>query len=148
MLSSVHLSFISHYPRDVLLISEAVSVKNDLGMLPLRVAIRNKAPTPIIMDLIVADPTVVQTFGISGKTVLHLACMYRCDLTVVDRILGTYVSIVKSRMIFLDTGPTNLIFNQPRYLARSCSMERSRWMASLAFGLSLQRYRRCHCIHS
>jgi hypothetical protein len=57
-------------------------------MLPLRVAIRNKASTPIIMDLIAADPTVVETFGVSGKTILHLACMYHCDLTVVDRILS------------------------------------------------------------
>lgn len=59
-------------------------------MLPLRVALRNKVTTPIIMDLIQADPQSVETFGLSGKTVLHLACMYHSDLAVVDRILSKY----------------------------------------------------------
>lgn len=72
------------------LLSEAITTKNKLGMLPLRVALRNKVTTPIIMDLIQAYPQSVETFGLSGKTVLHLACMYHSDLAVVDRILSKY----------------------------------------------------------
>ena len=59
-------------------------------MLPLRVAMRNKADTPIVLDLIAEYPEAVETFGISGKTVLHLACMYHSDLAVVDRILSKF----------------------------------------------------------
>lgn len=48
---------------------ESPQIKNDLGMLPLRVAIRNKASTEVIMRLIESYPDGVNSFGISGKTV-------------------------------------------------------------------------------
>jgi ankyrin repeat protein len=76
-------SLIQSYPQ-------ALHIKNDIGMVPLRVAIRNKASTDVILRLIDANPDAVTSFGISGKTCLHLACMHHADLKVFHRLLSIW----------------------------------------------------------
>ena len=46
---------------------DALTTKNKYGMLPLRTAIRSKASTEVIDALIRAAPSVVKSFGVSGK---------------------------------------------------------------------------------
>ena len=53
-------------------------------MLPLRTAIRSQASTEVIDALIRADPQVAKSFGVSGKTCLHLACLYSMDFDEED----------------------------------------------------------------
>ena len=46
---------------------DALTTKNKYGMLPLRTAIRSKASTDVIDAIIGAAPSVVKSFGVSGK---------------------------------------------------------------------------------
>lgn len=46
---------------------DALTIKNKYGMLPLRTAIRSKASTDVIDAIIRAAPSVVKSFGVSGK---------------------------------------------------------------------------------
>ena len=68
----------------------AVKTKNEYGMLPIRVAIRSKCNTDVIKALTREDPETVKCFGVSGKTCLHLACLYGCPFEVIDEILGKW----------------------------------------------------------
>ena len=68
----------------------AVGSKNELGLLPIRVAIRSKCSTDVIKALIRENPSSVKCFGVSGKTCLHLACLYNGDLELVEALLETW----------------------------------------------------------
>jgi hypothetical protein len=59
-------------------------------MLPLRVAIRNRASADVIDALISADENVAKSFGVSGKTCLHLACMYPPEFRIFERLLNIW----------------------------------------------------------
>jgi hypothetical protein len=54
----------------------AVNTSSEHGMLAIRAAIRGKCEPEIIKRIIREDPEMVKRFGISGKTCLHLVCMY------------------------------------------------------------------------
>ena len=56
-------------------------------MLPLRVAIRSEASLDVINALLREDEEQAKSFGVTGKTCLHLACLYNHDLAVVERLL-------------------------------------------------------------
>lgn len=68
----------------------AVGIKNEYGMLPIRVAIRSKCTTDVINVLIRESPESVKCFGVSGKTCLHLACLYNADLELIDKLLEVW----------------------------------------------------------
>jgi hypothetical protein len=74
---------------------DAVTTKNPYGMLPLRTAIRSKASTEVIDALIRAAPEVVQQFGVSGKTCLHLACLYSMDFDLFHELLTLWPDATK-----------------------------------------------------
>eukprot|EP00567_Pseudictyota_dubia_P001060 CAMPEP_0197465674 /NCGR_PEP_ID=MMETSP1175-20131217/64661_1 /TAXON_ID=1003142 /ORGANISM="Triceratium dubium, Strain CCMP147" /LENGTH=322 /DNA_ID=CAMNT_0043001693 /DNA_START=169 /DNA_END=1137 /DNA_ORIENTATION=- len=69
----------------------AVSSKNEYGMIPLRTAIRSHASLEVINAILREDPESIKSFGVSGKTCLHLACLYSknepADEALVDRLL-------------------------------------------------------------
>jgi hypothetical protein len=64
-------------------------------MLPLRTAIRSKASTEVIDALIRAAPEVVKQFGVSGKTCLHLACLYSMDFDLFHELLTLWPDATK-----------------------------------------------------
>jgi len=68
----------------------AVGTKNEYGMLPIRVAIRSKCTTDVINALIRESPQTAKCFGISGKTCLHLACLYNADLELIEKLLEVW----------------------------------------------------------
>ncbi len=74
---------------------DAVTTKNPYGMLPLRTAIRSKASTEVIDALIRAAPEVVTQFGVSGKTCLHLACLYSMDFDLFHELLTLWPDATK-----------------------------------------------------
>jgi len=83
-----NLSLSYHYLIQYLCNStDAVTTKNEYGMLPLRTAIRSQASTEVIDALIRAAPEVAKSFGVSGKTCLHLACLYSMDFDLFHELL-------------------------------------------------------------
>ncbi len=68
----------------------AVNTKNEFGMNPLRVAIRSKCDTDIVIALIREEPETVKCFGVSGKTCLHLACLYKGSHELIDHLLQAW----------------------------------------------------------
>lgn len=74
---------------------DAVRTKNEYGMLPLRTAIRSQASTEVIDALIRADPQVAKSFGVSGKTCLHLACLYSMDFDLFHELLELWPDATK-----------------------------------------------------
>lgn len=75
--------------------SAAVTEKNPYGMIPLRTAIRSQASTEVIDALIRASPEVVKQFGVSGKTCLHLACLYSMDYDLFTELLELWPESTK-----------------------------------------------------
>ena len=65
----------------------AVKTKNEYGMYPIRVAIRSRCTTAVIKALIREDPDSVKCFGVSGKTCLHLSCLYNGDVELIEELL-------------------------------------------------------------
>lgn len=59
-------------------------------MLPLRVALRSKCNLDVLNALLREDVQVAKSFGVSGKTCLHLACLYGHDLAVIERLLDVW----------------------------------------------------------
>jgi len=69
----------------------AVNSKNEYGMSAIRTAIRGKCSTDVIKRLIREDEEMVKCFGVSGKTCLHLACMYYPnDIELVKTLLDVW----------------------------------------------------------
>ena len=68
----------------------AVNVKSEYGMLPIRIAIRSKCSTDVINALIRENQETVKFFGVSGKTCLHLACIYNGDLELIEKLLEVW----------------------------------------------------------
>mmetsp|Transcript_22022 Transcript_22022/g.25461 ORF Transcript_22022/g.25461 Transcript_22022/m.25461 type:complete len:350 (+) Transcript_22022:260-1309(+) len=76
----------------------AVTSKNEFGLLPIRLAIRSKCSTEIIKTLIrEGGPESVKCFGVSGKTCLHLACLYGCSIEVIDELLLQWLEAAQWR---------------------------------------------------
>ena len=72
----------------------AVNSKNEYGLVPIRVAIRGKCSTEVLRALIREEPDSVQCFGVSGKTCLHLACLYSGDLQMIDLLIEAWSEAV------------------------------------------------------
>jgi ankyrin repeat protein len=69
----------------------AVNSKNEYGMSAIRTAIRGQCSTEVIKRLISEDAEMVKCFGVSGKTCLHLACMYYPnDIDLVKTLLDVW----------------------------------------------------------
>lgn len=77
----------------IILVQDAVTTKNEYGMVPLRTAIRSQASTEVA--LIRAAPEVVKSFGVSGKTCLHLACLYSMDFDLFHELLELWPDATK-----------------------------------------------------
>lgn len=75
--------------------SDAVTTQNEYGMLPLRIAIRSQASTEVIDALIRAAPGMAKSFGVSGKTCLHLACLYSMDFDLFHELLELWPDATK-----------------------------------------------------
>ena len=59
-------------------------------MIPLRIALRSRNSLDVINALLREDVEVAKSFGVSGKTCLHLACLYGHDLAVIERLLDVW----------------------------------------------------------
>ena len=68
----------------------AVNTNNEYGMLPIRVAIRSECSTDVIKSMIRENQDCVRHFGVSGKTCLHLACLYGGDLELIEHLLEVW----------------------------------------------------------